>query len=317
MKKLQVSVSDNLQKNFIIPPYSIIDAKQGYYAAKRKAWKSKVNDNAEARSTATTFGKFTMQTGNKLETSQVSILDPLLCEILLHWFNTKNGSTFDCFAGDSSFGFVSASKKCKFTGVELRQEQADFNTNNLIANNINDFGTYICDDGRNITNHISENSQDMFFSCPPYYDLEVYSDHVNDASNQETYEDFLQIIETALHNSMKCLKDNRFAIIVIGDIRDKDGFYRSMEYDFVTIMKKVGVKLYNHIILADQLTTAHLRAGRNMINRKTVKVHQNVLVFYKGNPKEIQSNFETLMENVEFNAAMEKFKKFEEASNLF
>ena len=34
-----------------------------------------------------------------------------------------------------------------------------------------------------------------------------------------------------------------------------------------------------------------LRAGRFSRNRKLVKTHQNVCVFYKGNPKEIQNNF--------------------------
>ena len=32
---------------------------------------------------------------------------------------------------------------------------------------------------------------DLLFSCPPYYDLEVYSDNKEDLSNKPTYEEFL------------------------------------------------------------------------------------------------------------------------------
>lgn len=36
-----------------------------------------------------------------------------------------------------------------------------------------------------------------------------------------------------------------------------------------------------------------------MVNRKTTRIHQNVLVFYKGDTKEIQKNFKVL-ENVDY-----------------
>lgn len=64
----------------------------------------------------------------------------------------------------------------------------------------------------------------MFFSCPPYYDLEVYSDDARDASNQGTYEEFLSILDTSFGKAVKALKDDSFAVVVVGDIRDKNGF---------------------------------------------------------------------------------------------
>ena len=292
---------DNLRNNYIVPPFSIIDTKQGDYLKNKKKWKEKIQDNAEARIDATCLPK---NIGGIDVKNEVSILDPYLCEILLHWFGINKGNNFDCFAGDSVFGFVSASKDYNFTGIELREEQAEFNLNNLKNNNLK--GNYICDDGRNILKHIEQDTQDLFFSCPPYYDLEVYSDKENDASNQETYEDFLKIIEVALLNSMKCLKDDRFAIIVIGDIRDENGFYRSMEYDFINIMRKANLNLYNHIILADPLGTAPMRANNVMKNRKVVKVHQNVLVFYKGNPKNISNTYPNLALDEKVNKIIEQ-----------
>ncbi len=88
---------------------------------------------------------------------------------------------------------------------------------------------YICDDGQNVAQHFEPESQDLLFSCPPYFDLEKYSDLPNDASNQGSYEDFIKILENAFTGAVSCLKENRFAAICVGDVRDKNtGFY----YDF-------------------------------------------------------------------------------------
>lgn len=151
---------------------------------------------------------------------------------------------------------------------------------------------YINDDGQNVLKHFEENSMDLLFSCPPYFDLEHYSDLPNDASNAPTYEQFIKILENAFVDSIKCLRENRFAVIVVGDIRNKiTGFY----YDFVGDIKRIfinnGVKLYNELILVECIGSAIIRAAGNMASRKVTKTHQNVLVFYKGDPKNIKQQF--------------------------
>lgn len=217
----------------------------------------------------------------------VSILDPVLAELACKWFGIEGGTAFDCFAGDSVFGYVAAALGMQFTGIELRQEQVDLNTERTAGMP----ARYICDDGQNVSAHIPPQSQDLFFSCPPYYDLEVYSDLPNDASNQETYEDFLCIIRNALTASARCLKDNRFAVVVAGDIRDKDGYYYGFPDDIKQIMKAAGLRLYNELILVEPLGSLPQRVVRYMRNRKVGKCHQNVMVFYKGNPAKISETF--------------------------
>ena len=202
----------------------------------------------------------------------------------------KNCNTFDCFAGDSVFGYVSDYLGNKFTGIELRQEQTDLNNQRLKGSK----SKYICDDGQNVLKHIEENSMDLLFSCPPYFDLEVYSDLETDASNQKSYDDFIKIIDTAFTNSIKCLKDNRFAVIVVGDIRNKKGFYYGFPDDIKKIFIKNNMLLYNEMILAEVLGTLPQRVGRYMNNRKIGKCHQNILVFYKGDVKDIKKIYEKI-----------------------
>lgn len=51
-----------------------------------------------------------------------------------------------------------------------------------------------------------------------------------------------------------------------------------------------GLLTYNELILAESIGSAQLRCKRFMNSaRKVVKRHQNVLVFYKGNPKNIKA----------------------------
>ena len=214
-----------------------------------------------------------------------------MAEIVCRWFGQDNCKTFDCFAGDSVFGYVSAYLGSEFTGIELRPEQARLNNERVEGMT----ARYINDDGQNVSQHIEPNSQDLLFSCPPYFDLEKYSDLENDASNQESYEDFIKILENAFKQSVTCLKENRFAVIVVGDVRDKQtGFYYDFCGDIKRIFKEAGMPLYNEIILVETGASTALRAGRYMESRKVAKMHQNILVFYKGKTKDIKNNFKKI-----------------------
>jgi hypothetical protein len=278
---------NKLEDTFVVPPFSILDTKKGYWQERKKYWKSLIGDEGESREGALAKGATNIMAATN---NGVSLLDPVLAEIANKWFGLDNCNTFDCFAGDSVFGYISDALGNTFTGIELRQEQTDLNNQRLKGSK----SKYICDDGQNVLKHIKEDSQDLLFSCPPYFDLEVYSDLKNDASNQKEYKDFLQILDNAFTRALTCLKENRFAVIVVGDIRDKKGFYYGFADDVKNIFIKNGAKLYNEMIIAESIGTLPQRVGRYMHNRKVGKCHQNVLVFYKGNPKEIKNIYKKL-----------------------
>jgi hypothetical protein len=109
------------------------------------------------------------------------------------------------------------------------------------------------------------------------------------------YTDFLAAYSEIIALSCHKLKNNRFAVFVVGDIRDKKGAYRDFVSETKRIFKNNGLCLYNEFILLEQYGTAPMRAGATFrAKRKAVKVHQNVLVFYKGNIKdisEVNNNF--------------------------
>lgn len=145
-----------------------------------------------------------------------------------------------------------------------------------------------CDDSRNADRYMDDGTADFVFTCPPYHNLEKYSNHPLDLSNMN-YSDFSEAYKEIIDISCRKLKDNRFAVFVVGDIRDSKGAYR----DFLGLTKEAffnnGLCLYNESILLNQYGTAAMRAGKQFeAKRKTVKVHQNVLVFYKGDLKQMK-----------------------------
>ena len=273
-----------LEDKFVVPPFTILDTRQGYWRARKAVWRQLIQDFGESRENKLADGATNvMATIN----SGVSLLDPVMAELVCRWFGLQGGKAFDCFAGDTVFGYVAATLGMSFTGIELRWEQASLN--NVRVQGMS--ARYICDDGQNVAKHIARESQDLLFSCPPYYDLEVYSDLPNDASNQGTYEEFLEILRNAFNGAVQCLKQNRFAVVVVGDVRSKEGFYYDFVGDIKRMFKEAGMPLYNECIIVEPIGTLPQRVARYMRNRKVGKCHQNVLVFFKGNPAEIANNY--------------------------
>lgn len=218
-----------------------------------------------------------------------SIFDPVLCELMYKWFCTPNGKIYDCFAGGSVRGIVADKLGYDYHGIDLRQEQIDANNQNAIECGVKP--NWYCDDSLNADKYIADDSCDMIFSCPPYADLEVYSDDERDISNME-YDKFCEVYAEIISIACRKLKQDRFAVFVVGDVRDKKGFYRN----FIDYTKKCfndnGLLTYNEAILLDSLSTAPIRAGKQFnASRKLCKVHQNILIFYKGNPKNIKANY--------------------------
>ena len=235
--------------------------------------------------------------GNVTEQSGTSIFDPVLCEIIYSWFCVNGGTILDPFAGGSVRGIVAEKLGFKYIGIDLRQEQ--ITANEIQAKRIGVSPRWICGNSLNVES-FDVGKVDLIFSCPPYFDLEKYSDDENDLSAKKTYEEFLQDYEAIILKSISLLKENRFCCFVVGDIRDKQGYYRGFVSDTIEAFEKCGAKFYNEIILVTAVGSLPIRVGRQFqMNRKVGKTHQNVLVFYKGDVKEIRKNYDIKI-NVDF-----------------
>ena len=282
-------VNSNLFDSFLFPPFSYLDTKTKRWLDRKKQWKELGIKSELGREDNLVFSANLQAPG--LEGT--SIFDPVLCELGYRWFTPKTESNiFDPFAGGSVRGIVAKVLGHNYTGIDLRAEQVSANYANAREIGLSDIN-WICDDSLNIDHHIEDESQDLLFTCPPYADLEVYSDDERDISNM-SYEEFAEVYSEILKRSARKLKDNRFAVVTISDVRDKKGFYQDLTGLTKRAFSKEGLYFYNDMILLNTAGSAALRARQSMNNRKVVRIHQNVLVFYKGNPQKISKHFEAL-----------------------
>ena len=267
-----------LRDKFIEPPFSVLDTKSGSWQRRKKLW-GKLGIKSEVGRDAVVI-KMDVQKKEKNTAEYVSIFDPALCEVLYHWFCEKEGKILDPFAGGSVRGIVANKLGFKYTGIDIRQEQIDSNKEQgLSILGAENLPNWLVGDSDLVLNDIKEEF-DFVFSCPPYADLEVYSDLDGDISNMN-YKDFMVAYKSIIKKSCDLLKSGAYACFVVGEVRDNKGNYIGFVPDTIKAFMNCGMKFYNEAILLNPVASASMRANGNMKTNKLVKIHQNILIFKK------------------------------------
>lgn len=304
----------NLSEKFMAPPFSVLNARDGWWMDRKKNWldiglrseigradqllfnnsfstpamydAKEIYEQKEGKDVS--WEEFWLKNPDKKNMPAVSIFDPVLCELVYRWFSPAGATVVDPFAGGSVRGIVAGALGRHYYGCDLRSEQVEANIEqgHQLAGHITVAPLWVCGDSLQIVDHLCGVSADLLFTCPPYADLEVYSDNPADISTMD-YPAFLAAYRQIIARSLSLLRDNRFAVIVVGDVRDKKGLYRNFVGDTIQAFIDAGARLYNEAILVSPLGSLPVRAGGPFTkSRKLGKTHQNVLVFVKGDPIE-------------------------------
>lgn len=314
----------SLKDSFIFPPFSILDTRSGVWQERKRKWMQLGFNSQETREDVELIAKSGQSTAiyelkNKMRDmlqrepnwdeiidyakkkglhvyEGASIFDPVLCELSYRWFCPEGGRILDPFAGGSVRGIVAGVLGYDYLGIDLRDDQCVANRKQASVLNLDVVKTqwFTGDSDEVLNQKMSEDSFDFVYSCPPYADLEKYSEDPKDLSNMD-YADFKEVYFSIIKKAVAQLKDDRFACFVVGDVRDKKGFYYNFVSDTIQAFKDAGMELYNEIILVNTVGSLAIRVRRQFNGgRKVGKMHQNVLVFYKGDPKKIKENFPEL-----------------------
>ena len=275
----------SLAERFGVPPFSVLNAREGWWQDRKRAWLAKGLKSEIGREDSLTYSSSTDFMSERIRASGggTSIFDPVLCELAYRWFSPPGGLVLDPFAGGSVRGIVAATLGREYIGYELRNEQVDANKKqgDEICQDI--VPAWTCADSMTVDKLDAE--ADMVFTCPPYADLEVYSDDPKDLSTMP-YEQFVEAYSEIIKRSCEKLKQDRFAVVVVGEVRNKKGGYYNFVGDTIQAFKNAGMTYYNEIILVTAIGSLPIRAGRQFTaGRKIGKTHQNVLVFVKGDGK--------------------------------
>jgi DNA modification methylase len=299
------SLPSNLLKDkYIVPPFSILNTISSNWQQRKDKWEQLGLNSADGRDigrhNAVPVNTFSARGKNAKTPESISTFDPLLCEIVYKWFSKEGYSVIDPFAGGSVRGIVAGCLNRNYIGVDLSEDQIIANWEQLNGiqskySNIEGDIDWIIADSFNLTTavrRVTDKEFDLLFTCPPYYNLEVYSKDPNDLSNLKTYDEFIARLGYILGQGIDLLKENSFAVIVVSEIRSKSGEYYGFVPDVINIFRNKGVKYYNEIILENNIGSLPIRAPKYFDqSRKIGKHHQNILVFYKGELSEIEEKY--------------------------
>jgi hypothetical protein len=314
-----------LAAEFKVPPFSVLNAREGWWQRRKRAWVSlgllgdvtrtcrphgkdnrPIGDSGRGKYTGGDAWRGGAVDGRKTglafpsscpasdwqkqgrpptdeETQETgtSLFDPVLAEVLVRWFAPPTGTVIDPFAGGAVRGVVCGYLGRRYVGVDLRPEQVESNRGQAEMMDLAEHPTWVVGDCRAVLPTLPR--ADFVLTCPPYGDLEVYSDRPDDLSNMD-WGAFLAAYRDAIAATVDRMKPNSFAAVVVGDFRDrKTGLYRNFVSETIGAFVAAGADLYNEAILITPAGSLPIRAGAQFrAGRKLGKTHQNVLVFVKG-----------------------------------
>lgn len=291
-----------LRERFVVPPLSVLDQRAGYWQDRKRAWLGLGIKSEEGRGDHMAYkGQVTLKaiqtTGTSADASEddagtgTSVFDPVTCELAYRWFCPSGGSVLDPFAGGSVRGIVAAALGRTYTGIDLSARQIaanDSQWDEIGATVQGPTPTWFVGDSRQIDGLLpSDYRADMVFSCPPYADLEVYSDDPADLSTM-AYPDFVAAYRDIIAAAVRRMRPDRFAVWVIGEVRSRaaGGPYIGLVPDTISAFRDAGASFYNELITVSPVGSLPVRVGRQFVaSRKIGKSHQQVLVFVKGDPR--------------------------------
>lgn len=216
-----------------------------------------------------------------------SIFDPTLCELAYRWFAPAKGKILDPFAGGSCRGIIASRLGLRYAGIELRSEQIAANQQqaDAICRSGEPRPIWIEGDSLRCLDRFPENGADLIFTCPPYGDLERYSEDPADLSTMpiERFDEAMRLI---ILKSCRALAPDRFSIWVCSDYRLQDGGYALFPSKIRLWHRDAGLRLYNEAILLNAIGSLPIRAGKQFAaSRKLGRGHQEILIFLKGDEK--------------------------------
>lgn len=297
---VQAIQSGALVRRFVVPPFSVLDSRAGYWRERKAAWLSLgiaselgrdlkdtsliLSDNASGAVVEAIRGRHSGGAGGG------SVFDPVLCEIMYRWFAPPQGEVLDPFAGGSVRGIVAHKLGMSYVGLELSEAQV---TANRVQGDLltpQRPPVWLQGDSREALDVLDGSnprgpSFDMVFTCPPYFDLEVYGDDPRDLSTM-SWSHFVDAYQTIVRKALAHLVPNRFSVWVVSDVRGPDGSYRDLRGLTVQAHQSAGASLYNEAILVTAIGSLPMRVNNYMAStRKLGRAHQSVLVFLKGDAR--------------------------------
>ena len=287
-------VAGALTDRYGAPPFTQLNTREGLWKQRKAAWQYRLGMTSHlGRREGLIAAADNLYGGGGNDGTGTSIFDPVLAETCYRWYTALGDRILDPFAGGSVRGIVAARTGRYYQGIDLSEPQVLENEAQAVPPTLRETDPtprWRLGDSRVVLAEwmAADNHQpyDYLFSCPPYHDLEQYSEDPRDLSRMD-WDGFLEAYWTVIMRACEHLATDRFAGWVIGDLRyGKHGYMRDFVGQTVAAFSAGGCELYDTACLLTPVGTGALRAAQQFNpTRKLVRVHQYLLVFCKGDPR--------------------------------
>ena len=271
----------DFETTYGMTPYSIWESEDPKYSNPILKYLKERHGQSTRENTLKSFGG---AGENTVYTATTSYFNPKLCKIVYSSYCPQNGTIFDPFSSVVR-PYVAKLMDYNYTGCEIRKDECEKINDILNAGSLFETSEVSV---HNVDCRKFETDQkfDLIFTCPPYWNLETYSDMDSDLSNISDYKQFISEMSTVYNKCANLMHENSYCCFVVADFRDySEGrklINRLVPFvsDMIRCGENSGLTLYDKVIIKKPLGTAPSRL-KLWNNRKTVRIHEELIIFKK------------------------------------
>lgn len=223
--------------------------------------------------------------------NSLSEFNPELARRCIELWSKEGDMIVDPFCGRATRGIIAKWSFRNYIGFDIVKKVCDFvrkAEKNYHYEDKHNYGwiKVINADGCKMREQEDE-SADMIFTCPPYWNIENYKKHYDEESGNQLsdikdYNKFLKKLDESIKNCYRVLRKDKFCVWVVADFR-KDKNYYTFHVDVINLFKKNGFIIWDVII--NKLNSMSIKTlSRHLSNNHTAKSHEYILVFKKSEP---------------------------------
>jgi DNA modification methylase len=126
-----------------------------------------------------------------------------------------------------------------------------------------------------------DESVDLVFTSPPYWDIEYYGEEPEQLGYGKTYDDFLAGIQQVLDECHRVVKKDRYCVFNINDFR-KGGHFYPYHADTIDLFSAAGFMIHDVVIVKWASAIGACFASQVEERKITAKSHEYLIVGKKG-----------------------------------
>lgn len=237
-----------------ITPLSVLQTARRDWQKRKKAW-AQAGLTGDAGRDHMAIWPTTNEHGQIRWQRAVSVFDPHLTDVHYHWYCPPGGSILDPFAGGATRGLVAAHRGYHYTGMDLSEQQVEANRDQYQVwqerRLITGSATWVTGTAQHVLPTL-RGGFDYVFTCPPYHNLERYTNDPQDLSTMG-WDTFRETLADIVSETVRLLAPNRFATWVVGDLRGPRGHLRRLPARVDQAHEDVDAPLINDTVIASPL----------------------------------------------------------------